>query len=207
MCNLINTILFDADGVLFDATELHKDALNLALKEYMIPQISDEDHIKIFNGLPTKVKLNILTDTIKLPVSLHNPIEEVKQKYTIQLIKQTIFPNIGLIKCLQKLKDRNFRLVVCSNAILNSVEEMARCSNVYEFFETILGNEAVLKNKPAPDIYLLAMKILKVKPVQCAIVEDSPKGIVSAIGAGPGLLIKVKNPDDTVTQLKRYFDL
>ena len=96
-------------------------------------------------------------------------------------------------------------MAICSNARLNSVIKMAKCARIFPYFNIILGNESA-KAKPSPDIYLLAMKQLNVNPKECAIVEDSPKGIVAAIGAGPGLLISVKGPEETPIKLKEYFN-
>ena len=54
-------IIFDLDGVLIEAKEIHFDALNLALKDvdekYII---SWEDHLKTYDGLKTYDKLNLL---------------------------------------------------------------------------------------------------------------------------------------------------
>ncbi len=51
----IKAIIFDLDGVLVDARELHYKALNEALNEIDHRFIiSREDHLKTFDGLPTK---------------------------------------------------------------------------------------------------------------------------------------------------------
>ncbi len=40
------------------------------------------------------------------------------------------------------------------------------------------------KKKPAPDIYLLAAKELRVRPERCVVVEDSRIGLGAARAAG-----------------------
>ena len=57
---MIKVILFDLDGVLVDACEWHYLALNRALKECGLSEISEQDHVKKFNGLPTRVKLKMM---------------------------------------------------------------------------------------------------------------------------------------------------
>ncbi len=48
-------VIFDLDGVLIDSKDYHYDALNQALgSEYAI---SWEEHVSIYDGLPTKAKL------------------------------------------------------------------------------------------------------------------------------------------------------
>ena len=57
----IKGVIFDLDGVLVDTKEIHHVALNNALKNCKIGyQISINDHIKIYDGLPTIEKLKIL---------------------------------------------------------------------------------------------------------------------------------------------------
>ena len=62
---MIKAIIFDLDGVLVDTKFIHFEALNLALKKYKIIEINYEDHVKIFDGLPTFEKLNIIAKKIK----------------------------------------------------------------------------------------------------------------------------------------------
>ena len=50
---MIKAIIFDLDGVLVDTKKIHFEALNLALKKFKYNEISFEDHVKIFDGLPT----------------------------------------------------------------------------------------------------------------------------------------------------------
>ena len=55
---MIKLIIFDLDGVIVDTKLLHFRALNLSLKKNKINhQISYQEHLKIFDGLPTKEKL------------------------------------------------------------------------------------------------------------------------------------------------------
>ena len=60
---MIKLIIFDLDGVLVDARELHYIALNKALesidKNYVI---SREEHLSTYDGLSTTKKLNMLSE-------------------------------------------------------------------------------------------------------------------------------------------------
>ena len=55
-------IVFDLDGVLVEAKQIHYDTLNQALKEvgeqYVI---SEAEHLSTYDGLKTTQKLEILT--------------------------------------------------------------------------------------------------------------------------------------------------
>ena len=57
---MIKLIIFDLDGVLVDTKPLHFYALNKSLKLIENYEISLDDHLNLFDGLPTKEKLKIL---------------------------------------------------------------------------------------------------------------------------------------------------
>lgn len=192
----IVAVLFDADGVLFDACDLHRISFDIALAEFGFPVISEEDHYQLFNGLPTKRKLEILTQRIGLPKELHEQIEARKQFYTMEEIPRTIQPLPNVLETLKGLRARGIDMAICSNARTESVELMAECCGYYRYFKYILGNESVENNKPAPDIYLKAVELLKTKVEKCVIVEDSEKGLESAILAAPKYIVKVKDPSE-----------
>ncbi len=73
--SLIKAVLFDMDGVLIDAREWHYLALNRALQLFG-KEISREDHLANFDGLPTRKKLERLSVDRGLPTELHEFIND-----------------------------------------------------------------------------------------------------------------------------------
>ena len=65
----IKAIIFDMDGVLIDAKDWHYEALNRALGLFGY-QISRHEHLTTYDGLPTRVKLRMLTRERGLPEKL-----------------------------------------------------------------------------------------------------------------------------------------
>lgn len=185
-------VLFDLDGVLVDATEIHYEALNKALNLFGF-NINREDHLKIFNGLPTQKKLEILTEKYQLPESLHTVISAQKKIYTEHLIQLNCKAAYDKILMLDYLFTKGVKLGVCSNAIYESVKKMLNLTELTGYFNLIMGNDSVayMKPKPNPDIYIHAMDILKVEPKDTWIVEDAPHGIEAAKEANVGKVIEV----------------
>lgn len=184
---MIKAIIFDLDGVLVDATHWHYEALNKALGLFGYT-ITEEEHNNFYNGLPTKKKLEFLTKDKGLPVSLHPFINSMKQKYTIELIERNCRQDFQKIYMLKKLKEKGFKLAVCSNAILASVEIMLTRSGMMGYFDFVLSNEDISCPKPNPDIYLKAFEKLKARPKECVIVEDAEHGKQAAASSGGHLL-------------------
>ena len=85
----VKAILFDADGVLFDACNVHYQALNKALGFYGVT-IPENDHASNFNGLPTSAKLDKL---VTQHCRKHNdvaPINKLKQHFTQELLNSKL---------------------------------------------------------------------------------------------------------------------
>lgn len=60
---MIKLVIFDLDGVLVDTKQIHFEALNEALKQ-LAPDfiISEDEHYAIYDGLPTEIKLKMLSE-------------------------------------------------------------------------------------------------------------------------------------------------
>jgi beta-phosphoglucomutase-like phosphatase (HAD superfamily) len=101
-------IIFDMDGVLVDACDWHRIALNKALKEICNYEISLEDHYSVFNGLPTKVKLSKLAESGLIENSKIKEIYEKKQEITINTINKEATLRNEKINMIETLKDEGF---------------------------------------------------------------------------------------------------
>jgi len=184
----IEAIVFDMDGVLIDAKEWHYEALNRAL-EYFGYTISRADHLTTFDGLPTRKKLDMLTEERGLPRGLHGFLSDLKQQYTIDQVQLKCKPMFVHEYALSNLKARGYKLGLGSNSIRSTVEMMMEKSNLSRYLDVMISNEDVERAKPHPDIYLTAAAGLGVAPGNCLVVEDNPNGIKAAEAAGCPLLV------------------
>ncbi|MEW4451919.1 HAD family phosphatase [Bremerella sp. JC817] len=187
----IKAIVFDMDGVLIDAKEWHYDALNQALElfGFTIPRV---DHETRYDGLPTKTKLGQLSECTTLPTALHGFINQMKQVYTLSLARELLRPDPQHVEMLSTLKANGYVLGVASNSVRTSVDLMMDLAGLSPFLDFTLSNDDVVSPKPAPEIYTTAMRLARVMPHECLVVEDNPFGWKAALGAGAHLL-KVAN--------------
>ena len=96
----IKLIIFDLDGVLVEAKNIHYEALNEALgKEYAI---SWNEHLSTYDGLKTTQKLDMLSEKKGLPIDSHKDIWKHKQELTLNKLR-ALEPNSGLIQCMSNL--------------------------------------------------------------------------------------------------------
>jgi HAD superfamily hydrolase (TIGR01509 family) len=192
--NDIKLVIFDMDGVLIDSCEWHYVALNQALKEVCNYEINKEDHNLYYNGLATKIKLQMLNELGIVKPDQFEQIENLKQLNTLKIIKNLVTPKFEKIRLMEEFKSREIKLGCYTNSIRMTSELILKKIKVYDYLDVFINNQNVSKTKPDPEGYILCMNKLKIKPENCKILEDSPKGIQAAIASGAHVL-KIKNSE------------
>ncbi len=192
----IKAVLFDLDGVLVDACEWHYIALNKALFEVCGFKISEEDHKVKYNGLPTKVKLNMLG----VKNSDFDKVWNLKQQYTIESIKKFGKEEKSKIELLKFLKEKKIFLGCVTNSIKHTASLMLSVTGQLPYFDLIITNEDVSEPKPSPECYNKLIKHIREGAGFVLIVEDSEKGIRSASLSEANLIWKVKNAQEVTKE-------
>ena len=192
---MIKLIIFDLDGVLVEAKEIHYNTLNQALREVGEQYIITEaEHLSTYDGLKTNQKLDMLTKNKGLPKEIHEKVWNRKQQLTIDAISQ-LQTNHLLVHLFNELRERGYQLACCSNSIRRSVLVMLSKIGLIEYMDLILSNEDVKNSKPHPEMYWKAMSMMGCLPEETLIVEDSPHGLLAASRSRANVL-RVDNPND-----------
>ena len=186
-------VIFDLDGVLIDSKDYHYHALNQALGEEFA--ISREDHVSIYDGLPTSRKLELLTQNKGLPVELYEQIWNKKQELTLKIFSESVSKDYELMGYFQQLVDAGYKIAVASNSIRNSVKIILLRLGLLEFVDVYVSNEDVVRNKPFPEMYWKCMTTLGALPNDTVIIEDSHIGRQGALDSKCHL-IPVENRKD-----------
>jgi beta-phosphoglucomutase len=131
----------------------------------------------------------LLTLERGLPKELHVFINEMKQKFTMEIVHAQCKPTFIHEYTLSKLKDTGYKLAVCSNSVRNTVETMMQRSALSGYLDYMISNEDVSNGKPDPEMYVRSMEYLALKPTECLIIEDNENGIKAARASGGHLLV------------------
>lgn len=192
---MIKAVCFDLDGVLVDACDLHKEALEKAMLATVGYKISEEDHKTKFNGLSTKTKLKILG------IDDYNSklINDVKQAITIFKIENEIKRDKTKFNLFCYLRDNNIERAIVTNSIAFTATLLLDNIGVFYKEEYLISNQDIKNPKPNPEGYLLAFKRMGVIPEEVLIVEDSDHGVAAARASGAHVLV-VKNATEVTTE-------
>ena len=188
---MIKVVMFDLDGVLVDTKMIHFKALNEALEKYGYPSISYKDHLSKFDGLPTEEKL----DMLGVQEDLIEKIQIHKQSVTYYKLN-TIKPDGEITELFGLLKQRGYKIGICSNAIDKTVHKCINMLELEEYIDIVQTTFDVTNPKPHPEMWWNVMVDFGVYPEECIIIEDSPKGLASAYHSGVPAhqIIRVDSP-------------
>lgn len=185
----IKAILFDNDGVLVHTEDFFFQANDKIMCELGVThQRSDFENYTFETDLGT-------SGYLKKAGLDKNKIDEFKARRN-DLWKKLIQtePIIDpFTDEVLKILSQEYRLAIITNSprdLFNSVDRNQQLSGAVDL---VLTREDYTNGKPAPDGYLQALELLNILPSQALVVEDSPRGIESALEAGIRV-VAIQNP-------------
>ena len=176
---MIKAILYDLDGVLVEAVEIHFDAFNMALMEVAGASIVPEEE-EDFNGLPTKQKLEKLQSLGRIKETDKQVIWEKKQERTIDAIKKNLSYDADKTDLHTFTRGLGIRSACITNSITDTAKLMLECSGQWPHMEFLISNQMVKHPKPHGEGYIRAMVRMGLQPDDVLIVEDSDRGMEAA---------------------------
>ena len=203
---MIKLIIFDLDGVLVDARELHYEALNRALdsidSKYVITR---KEHLSTYDGLSTTKKLNMLTQNKGLSVELHDTVWGLKQKMTLEIIDGfSVDDRIrGIIR---SFKSDGYTIACATNSIRETAKLQLIRKGFFEYIDFMYSNQDVTNPKPNSEMYLKCMIKAEVNPNETVIVEDSHIGRKGALSSGAYLCAVEDSNDVSYDKIKKVID-
>lgn len=174
-------VLFDMDGVLIESEELIAKCAILALRDYGIDP-KPEDFVP-FVGCGEDRYIGGVAEKYGLIYK-----QEMKTRcydYYSELVTEVATVPEGLLDILHTLKQRGYKMAVCTSADHRKASDNLRAIGAEEtlFDEFVTGDE-IKNKKPDPEIYLKGASLLGCLPEECMVVEDAPNGIQAAHAGG-----------------------
>ena len=189
-------VIFDFNGTLFWDTKLHNEAWDIFLNKYNL-HFTNEDMFQKIHGKNNK---DILIDLFgNIPDMQIKALGDEKEKLYQNLCLQTdmqLAP--GLPSFLDFLKANNTPFTIATASGKDNLDSYFKYLPLSKWFDydKVIYNNGLIKGKPDPQIYRLAMEIIDRKPEEVIVFEDANMGLLAAKRAGAGRIIAVNSNDD-----------
>jgi beta-phosphoglucomutase len=182
--DVITAIVFDFDGVLADSEPLHLRAYQEVLAPFGIT-LTREDYYTRYLGYDDEGVFTKLAAERGMPLDprqLETFIAEKARVFDAAIgAEEILYP--GAAACVTRMAAR-YPLGIASGALRHEIEAILRIAGLLQHFRFIVGSGDTAQSKPAPDPYRRAAELHGLAPAECAAIEDSQWGIVSAKSAG-----------------------
>lgn len=189
-----SAIVFDCDGLLLDTEKLWTRGEEGLFAAYGKQHTAE--HKRRMLGASGAAAGRILADVLDQPGREKELVAELKDLCWNEIVEGAR-PMPGAEELVADLHGKA-PLGVASNSPGALVREALAKAGLQEAFEEILGEEAVSRPKPEPDIYLLACERLGADPAASVALEDSKPGAAAARAAGMYVIGVPSEPGETL---------
>ena len=180
-------ILFDNDGVLVETENWYYEANKKALKQLGLNlQMDEYQEIMARGGTAWELAINagITTEIIdKKRVQRDNYYQEFLHTKNLEI------PNVK--KVLKNLS-KKYKMAIVTTSRRVDFELIHKNRGMSDYMQFVLCVEDYERAKPYPDPYLKGLELLKASAKDTIVVEDSQRGLISAVNANIECVI-VKN--------------
>jgi len=173
--------LFDADGTLFDTTELICQCFTYSLEKYGNMKKPKEELIKSI-GMTLRSQFELHLGP--LSNEWYDEIQQEHMRFQLSIYKDYLGAFPGVKQGLEILKKRNKRLAIVTSRKINSLSIFLKETEIFDYFEVIITPDETEKHKPEPEPALKAMSILGATNKQSVFIGDSLFDIQCGTNAG-----------------------
>lgn len=172
--------IFDLDGVIVDTAKYHYLAW-LKIANQLGIEFTHQ-HNELLKGVSRVRSLDIILGLGNVEASQEDKDKWLVQKnedylsYLVDMNESEILP--GVMPILNYLKEKN-QLIALGSASKNARPILEKTGTL-SYFDAIVDGNDVSNAKPDPEVFLLAAKLLNIKPEDSIVFEDSVAGIQAA---------------------------
>lgn len=198
---MIEAIVFDMDGILFDTERLSVESWVEVAGQMGLGDIDKGVYGCI--GLNRTDCRIFLKETYGEDFPYEYFREQTAAVFQQKVDKDGLPVMKGAEELLLWLQEKGMKVALASSTNTRKVESHLQLAGFTGFFQAVIGGDMVEHSKPLPDIYWKACQLLQADPAGTVAVEDSPNGIRSAYAAGmlPVMVPDLVQPDPEIANM------
>jgi len=175
----LRAVVFDFDGVLVDSVPVYREAVARAAGEAGVLGAGME----LIAAADTRTVARRIIERYNLDVDVEVLANQIEQ---FALDRLLMAPRVvaGARELLESVRQAGLRTAIASLAPRRNIDGVLRQEGLQGSFDAIVTIENIERIKPDPEVYLKAAEALDVLPEECVAIEDSDRGVSSALAAG-----------------------
>lgn len=180
---MIQTVIFDMDGVIVDTEPVHHYAYNQHFKQLNI-EVTLEMYAT-FTGNSTKNTYEKLKSHFEISESVPDLVEAKRNLFNDAFdSKEDLCLIDGVEDLIKELYHNGMQLVLASSSANVTIDRVFRRFGLHQYFTHLVSGEDFPNSKPHPAIFEHAAKLSQTSVENCIVIEDSTNGIIAAKAAG-----------------------
>lgn len=172
--------IFDLDGTLLDSVDLHALAWHKAMKHYGHDVSFEEARGQIGKG-GDKLIPHFLSEDAQRDHG--KELEAWRSKRFKSEYLPLVRPFSAVPELLLRVKDAGVRIAVASSAKKDELENYLDIARIGDLIDVTTSSDDVEQSKPAPDIFEVVLKKLKIEGPDAVAIGDTPYDAEAAVKA------------------------
>lgn len=179
----MKAFIFDLNGTMVNDMPYHATAWKRVANEELGGSFSDQQIKENMYGKNAEVLVRLFGkdkySNEEMEKLSQNKEEQYRREYKDEL---ALLP--GLPQFLKKAHEAGILMAIGSAAITANIDFVLDNLNIRHYFTAIISADDVTHSKPDPESFIKPAQLLGVKPEDCIVFEDVPKGAEAAKNAG-----------------------
>jgi len=192
----LKALIFDVDGTLADTEEAHRCAFNESFAAHGLDwNWSKPLYAELLLTTGGKERMAAYVETLDLPAARHAELlaqipalHAAKTQRYMQIVQAGGIPlRDGVERLLHEARTSGVALGIATTTSLQNIVALLHTTlgpDALGWFQAVSAGDDVPRKKPAPDVYLDALRKLGCSPCDCVALEDSANGLRAAKAAG-----------------------
>jgi HAD superfamily hydrolase (TIGR01509 family) len=180
---MYDLVIFDCDGVLVDSEVISNEVLARMLTREGLPTTLAEARHACQGLLLADVR-----DRAQAKLGRPFPLDWVAayEDERDEAFRRELKPVKGAAEAVQRLKAAGLKVCVASQGQLTKTRLTLGLTGLRDLFppDALFSAYDVPRPKPDPAVFQHAAATMSANPSACAVIEDSPSGIMAAVAAG-----------------------